>query len=489
MTFNSASDLVSALRTYRLLEPAQLQQLERRLQPQPPEPRALARDLLQQGWLTAYQINQLFLGRGPDLLLGDYMLLERLGEGSMGSVFKARHRKSGRPVALKLVRKDRLGNSQAVARFQREIDALASLDHPNVVLAHEVDQAGDTLFLVMEYVEGTDLKRLVEEHGPLPVWQACDYLRQAALGLQHAHERGLVHRDIKPSNLMVTVRAPGEAGVVKLLDLGLARLVGPGDGEEGPALTKLTTVLGTPDYISPEQARDSRNVDIRGDLYSLGCTLYHLLAGQPPFPGGEPVDKLLKHCSEEPPPVEEVRRRRLTEARRSAGQPPPVRAEVEVPPEVVAVLQRLMAKEPEDRYQTPAEVAGVLTALLPADAPIPAPLPPAELPPADEPPPPPAEDEAAAEGVEEPAATDGLPSFEDYRSPVVPGTWLVVAVVCATLFLMLAMLFLAWASQHEGRGHAAAGPPPYNDNLAARKDRPARVTRTPREYAIPCNRP
>jgi serine/threonine protein kinase len=449
MTISSAYDLVSALRTYRLLEPAQLAQLDQRLLQQPLDARSLARELLQDNRLSAYQINQVFLGRGTDLLLGDYVLLERLGEGSMGSVFKARHRKSGRLVALKLVRKDRLGHSQAVARFQREIDALASLDHPNVVLAHEVDLAHGTLFLTMEYVAGTDLKRLVEQCGPLPVWQVCDYIRQAALGLQHAHERGLVHRDVKPSNLMVTVRASAEGqapeavGVVKILDLGLARLVGPADGEQGPALTKLSTVLGTPDYISPEQARDSRRVDIRSDLYSLGCSFYHLLAGQPPFPGGSPVDKLLKHCAEEPPPVEEVRCRRLTEVRGAAGQPPPADADVEVPPEVVAVLQRLMAKEPEERYQTPAEVAGVLTALLPVDVPAltrPAPADDTTAAPA----PAAADDEVALGNADEGPATSGLLPLDDYLPRVVPGTWLVVAVVCATMFLLLVLLLLAW---------------------------------------------
>jgi serine/threonine-protein kinase len=441
MTFTSATDLVDALRAYGLLEPEQLQRVEQRLRRQHHEPRELAKVLLHRGWLTAYQINQLFLGRGPDLLLGDYVLLERIGEGSMGSVLKARHRKSGHVVALKLVRKDRLTHPQAAARFLREMRLLSSLDHPNIVLAHDVDEAGDTLYYTMEYVRGTDLAKLVRKHGPLPVWQACDYIRQAALGLQHACERGLVHRDIKPSNLMVTTRtaagdaAAGGVGVVKVLDLGLARLEGPpGDEGQGPVLTKLTTVLGTPDYISPEQARDSRRVDIRGDLYSLGCTFYYLLCGRPPFPGGAAVDKLLKHCSDEPTPVVEVRRARLMGLRQAAGLPPPTAAEAAVPPEVLAVLERLMAKEPEERYQTPAELAGVLAALLPADAAIPAPEPE------------PSEEGGAAASSDEVAvatATSGLSPVADYHRPVIPGLWLVLAIIGGTLFLLLALLFLA----------------------------------------------
>src|SRR5262249_31563373 len=155
-------------------------------------------------------------------------------------------------------------------------------------------------FFTMEYVEGQDLAKRIKQQGPLPVWEACEYVRQAALGLQHAHEQGVVHRDIKPSNLLVTA----DGSTVKILDMGLARFGAPRpDDSPSPALTQLKKVLGTPDYISPEQARDSRRVDIRADLYSLGCTLYHLLAGHAPFAGGSSVDKLLRHCAEEPPPV------------------------------------------------------------------------------------------------------------------------------------------------------------------------------------------
>ena len=174
--------------------------------------------------MTAYQINQLFQDKGDGLVLGNYVLLERLGEGGMGAVFKARDRRLDRVVALKLIRKERLASVEAQRRFRREIRAASQLAHPNVVRAYDADQVGDVHFFAMEYVDGIDLHKLVERDGPLPVAQACDYVRQAALGLQHAHERGMVHRDIKPSNLLLT-QVDGKA-VVKVLDLGLARLSG-----------------------------------------------------------------------------------------------------------------------------------------------------------------------------------------------------------------------------------------------------------------------
>src|SRR5208283_5376113 len=203
MTVGSVAGFVDTLQKNRLLQPAQLDELIRSLQGQCADARALARELIRRGWLTPYQINQLFQGRGPDLLLGSYIILERLGEGGMGLVFKARHQKMGRTVALKLIRKDRLVNPDAIRRFEREIRAMSQLSHPNIVTAHDADQVGENHFLVMEYVEGVDLAKLVQQCGPLPIDQAVAYIRQAALGLQHAHERGLVHRDIKPSNLLV----------------------------------------------------------------------------------------------------------------------------------------------------------------------------------------------------------------------------------------------------------------------------------------------
>jgi serine/threonine-protein kinase len=338
MPIASVASLIEALRQRQLLGPAQLEEVANHLQLLFPEPRALARELVQRGWLTPYQVNQLFLGRDQGLVLGNYVLLERLGEGGMGAVFKARHVKLGRVVALKLIRKERLDNPDFVRRFHREVQAAAQLTHPNIVLAYDADQAGDAHFLAMELVEGTDLGKVVKQHGPLPVAAACDYVRQAALGLQHAFEKGLVHRDIKPANLLLTVN-----GVVKVLDLGLARLASVESFlEPSTTLTQEGAVMGTPDFIAPEQARDSHSADIRADIYSLGCTLYFLLTGKVPFPGGSLTEKLLKHQLDAPRPLRGLR--------------------AEVPPAVAAVVDKLMAKRPEDRYQSPAEVAAALVA-------------------------------------------------------------------------------------------------------------------------------
>src|SRR5262245_65968830 len=247
MPFVSNTDFVTALRTGRLLEPAQMEQVGCDLEKRFPEPRALARELINRDWLTPFQVNQLFQGRASDLVLGQYVLLERLGEGGMGAVFKARHQTLDRIVAVKVIRKERLASPLMAKRFLREVQLAAQLSHPNIVLAFDADQVGSAAFLVMEYVDGIDLGRVVKQSGPMPVHEVCDALRQAALGLQHALERGLIHRDIKPSNLLRT----NKGGVVKVLDMGLARLE---EDDDGAMLTLEGTIVGTPDFIAPEQA-------------------------------------------------------------------------------------------------------------------------------------------------------------------------------------------------------------------------------------------
>jgi tRNA A-37 threonylcarbamoyl transferase component Bud32 len=252
----------------------------------------------------------------------------------MGQVYMARHRLMKRVVALKVIRQKCLDNPDAIRRFQREVQLVARLRHPNIVLAYDADRAGTTHFLVMEYVPGKDLTQVVKKRGPLPVLVACSYILQAARGLQHAHEHGLVHRDIKPANLIVDSK-----GVLKILDLGLARMTSEGAG--GSTVTQEGVVLGTLEYMAPEQAQGARTVDIRGDLYSLGCTFYFLLTGQVPFPGGTMREKLARLVGDEPV--------RLTQRR------------PDVPPAVAAIVRKLMAKDPKQRYPEPATLADELT--------------------------------------------------------------------------------------------------------------------------------
>jgi serine/threonine protein kinase len=254
----------------------------------------------------------------------------------MGVVYRARHVLLEKLVALKVLSADVAGRPDAAARFRREVKAAGRVEHPNVVRASDAGEAGGTLFLVMELLDGADLARLTGERGPWPVAEACAAARQAALGLQHAFEQGLVHRDVKPSNLFLTT-----AGVVKVLDLGLARLYAE-EGGDG-SLTGAGHLMGTADFMAPEQLLDSHSADIRADLYSLGCTLYHLLAGDPPF-GDEAYPTTARkreaHLQE---PAPDIRARRP-----------------DVPAGLAAVLRRLLAKRPGERYATPAEVAAAL---------------------------------------------------------------------------------------------------------------------------------
>jgi serine/threonine protein kinase len=344
MSRTTVDNLVEQLRCHRLLSPTQLEELERVAVPGCSEARDLAEQLVKRRTLNAFQAEQLV--QGKDLVLDDYLLLGKLGEGGMGIVYKARHRLMGRDVALKLVHHERLVGPQSRERFLREIRSLGQLSHPNVVTAFDAGQVDDRCFLVMELLEGMNLAQLVRASGPLPAEVACHYIRQAALGLAHAHQRGVIHRDIKPSNLL---RTPDD--IIKILDLGLAQLCVDGDGSTVDPLTPAGTGMGTPDFIAPEQARDSQQADPRSDLYSLGCTLYCLLAGSVPFPGGSATSKLLRHQTDTPAPLEEKR--------------------ADVPTAVAAVVRKMMARQPEDRYQTAAEVVAALSVpnLLPETGP------------------------------------------------------------------------------------------------------------------------
>lgn len=275
-----------------------------------------------------------------------YRIIEQIGRGGMGNVYRAEHRLMNRPVAIKVINSQLVRHSQAIERFRREVQAAAKLSHPNIVAAYDAEQAGDLHFLVMEFVEGTDLASVVQQRGPLPVAEACECIRQAAVGLQHAHEKGMVHRDIKPHNLM---RAAG--GQVRILDFGLAGFAteaaadaasvrtDAGSTDHGH-LTTIGSVMGTPDYLAPEQAADAHSADVRADIYSLGCTLYYLLTGKPPFEADNVLAKIKAHAEQAPAAIESVR--------------------VDVPEELAEVIRRMMAKNPAERFQTPAEVADAL---------------------------------------------------------------------------------------------------------------------------------
>jgi serine/threonine protein kinase len=300
-----------------------------------PAPLRLAAHLVKKGVLTKYQAEQLLQGRIANLYLGKYKILELLGRGGMGAVFLCEHQTMRRRVALKVLSTAKTKDASLVERFHREARAVGALNHPNIVQAHDVDSVGKTHYLVMEFVEGINLHDLVRKVGPLSVERATNYISQAADGLEHAFEAGLVHRDIKPPNLLLS-----RQGIVKVLDMGLA-LFFKDDSDNLTAKFDSTTVLGTVDYLAPEQSTDSHGVDIRADIYSLGATLYYLLTGKTPFGDAPLAQKLLMINMREPTPIRQVRD--------------------DIPEELAAIVAKMMAKAPADRYQTPIEVSEALT--------------------------------------------------------------------------------------------------------------------------------
>jgi serine/threonine protein kinase len=298
---------------------------------------ALAERMVRAAMITSWQAEKLLDGKHRGFFLGKYKLLDHLGKGGMSNVYLAEHLLMQRRVAIKVLPPERVEDKSYLSRFQQEARAAARLDHPNIVHAYDVDHTGKTHYLVMEYVEGKDLHVFVNDTGPMDYELAADFILQAARGLAHAHEAGLIHRDIKPANLLVDQKK-----TVKVLDMGLAKF----SESEEPSLTLAheESVLGTADYLPPEQALHSHAADHRSDIYSLGCTLYFLLTGHPPFNQGSIRERLLKHQVETPPSIYKDR--------------------PDAPPGLVNICNRMMSKKPENRYQSAEEVAQALSGWL-----------------------------------------------------------------------------------------------------------------------------
>ena len=301
----------------------------------PNESNALAARLVEEKILTEYQVKRFLSNKAYGLVVGRYIILDRLGAGSMGRVYKAHHQMMDRVVALKIIAPEIVSNDRVVSRFQREMKLVGRLDHPNVVRAFDADQINKVLYIVMEYVAGESLgKRL--RRGLLPPVEMVSYAAQAALGLAHAHAQGIVHRDVKPSNLLVT-----EDRKVKVLDLGLGVLMEA--DEQSTFATADGIAVGTVDYMSPEQAC-GRDVDGRSDLYSLGCAMYHLMTGKLPFPGNTPIERLGMRLGGHPVPITDLL--------------------PDLPSGLVQIIDKLIALKPLDRFQKAEDAAEALQALL-----------------------------------------------------------------------------------------------------------------------------
>jgi serine/threonine protein kinase len=336
MSTVSVPSLVGQIRELPLLDAAALAQLPG-LAAACADAGRLLQELERRQWLTPFQSRTLLAGQGRGLVLGAYLLLDVLGQGSMGRVYRARHLRDNRRIAIKVIPPELLHSRRLAKRFQREIYVATQLHHPNIVIAYDAGQVGHAYYLAMEYIDGIDLSRLVKQNGPMPFPMACDLISQAALALQYAHDKDLVHRDLKPSNLMV-VRHPNHPPAIKVLDFGLARLLTEVDGEG--RLTQVGGVVGTVDYISPEQATNARQADARSDIFSLGATLFYILTGMPPYAGKDVVER--------------VSARVLGDARRLCTCRPGLPAGLD------GVVAKMMTRDPALRYSTAADVTRAL---------------------------------------------------------------------------------------------------------------------------------
>lgn len=340
---DTIEDFLTVLRKSGLVEAARLEQVAAPWQGATgPLPDALPNAFKKVDLLTDWQIRQLRKGKHRGYFLGQYKLRRELGKGGMSAVYLAEHTGMKMPVAIKVLPVKRVDEKSYLERFKREAQASFRLNHPNIARATNFDHSGDIWYIVLDYIDGIDLQKKVKEGGVLPVREAVEYIRQAALGLQYAHDEGLVHRDIKPANLILDNK-----GIIKILDLGLA--LGSDDDEEG-GLTKQhdEKVLGTADYLAPEQSKNSHAADPRSDVYSLGCTLYYLLVGRAPFAKGSVVERIKAHWNEPPPnPLDELE------------EPPP-----DLDSAIIDLYFRMLEKHPDARPQTAGEVADTIAAWL-----------------------------------------------------------------------------------------------------------------------------
>ena len=301
------------------------------------DPIAVCKSFEDAGLLTRWQSEKILQGKYKGFFLGKHKLLGHIGSGGMSSVYLGEHMVLKHRRAVKVLPKSKLGKTSYLERFQREAKAIASLSHPNIVRAYDIDNEKDTHYIVMEYIEGVDLQILVKKHGPLPYPLVADYIAQAAHGLQHAHDQGLIHRDVKPANFLINTD-----GVIKVLDLGLALF----QDQDDASLTMEYNdkVLGTADYLAPEQALNSHTVDNRADIYGLGCTMYFLLTGHPPFPDGSISSRIIKHQNTMPPDIR-------------VNRP-------DCPGELDGICVKMMQKDAKFRYQECNQVAQALEAWL-----------------------------------------------------------------------------------------------------------------------------
>ncbi|HEY1064786.1 MAG TPA: serine/threonine-protein kinase, partial [Pirellulales bacterium] len=338
MSTTPLDSFLATLETSRLLSPAQTAVIREQLATRGDiKPTSLAKWLVDRKLVTLWQAEELLAGR-KSFHLHKYKLLQRVGKGASGTVYKAEHTGMDRVVAVKVMDDNLVEKPEQLARFKQETRLAAQLQHPNIIAAFDAECDGSTHFLVMEYMEGRDLNQWLHDHNPLPIAWACECIRQAAAGLQHAHEKGLIHRDIKPGNLLVSGTDVNSRPLLKILDMGFARKM---DDDTGVRITKAWQIFGTPDYMSPEQAESTLNADIRSDIFSLGCTLFKLITNQLPFPGETPVQKLLARANRDAPPITSLR--------------------PDAPAALEKIVAKMLARKPEKRYQTPGEVAAALS--------------------------------------------------------------------------------------------------------------------------------